>query len=49
MRLIKASNIIGFKYNDGGATKGETDDCVVRALAIYTRKDYYEVLQAAPR
>ena len=48
MRLIKAKLVdqLGFKYDNGGAKRAETDDCVVRALAIYTGKDYYDCLQA---
>ena len=35
-----------FKYNDGGRSKyfkGKTGDCVTRAIAIATNKDYKEV------
>lgn len=35
-----------FKYNDGGREKyfkGKTGDCVTRAIAIATEKDYLEV------
>ena len=37
---------LGFKYNDGGRSKyfkGRTGDCVTRAIAIATGKDYKEV------
>lgn len=37
-------------YNDGGRSeagfRGEADDCVVRAIAIATRKPYKEVYEA---
>lgn len=39
-----------FNYNDGGRKeagyKGETTDCVVRAIAIATQKPYQEVYDA---
>jgi len=39
-----------FKYNDGGRKnagfRGTTGDCVVRAIAIATSKDYIEVYNA---
>ena len=45
MRLIQ--RFIGFQTNDGGRRaagfKGNASDCVVRAIAITTGKDYLEV------
>lgn len=42
--------MIGFTYNDGGRAdagfKGDTRDCVVRAVAIATGKPYQEVYDA---
>lgn len=38
-----------FKYNDGGRSayfRGKAGDCVVRAVAIATQKDYKDVYKA---
>jgi hypothetical protein len=44
---------MGFYYSDGGRAaagfKGETGDCVVRAIAIATEKDYREVYRDLAR
>ena len=40
------STMLDYVYNDGGRSKyfkGQTDDCVVRALAIATQRDYKEI------
>lgn len=44
--MTAVENAIEFKYNDGGRSKyfkGNAGDCVVRAIAISTGKDYKEV------
>lgn len=42
-----------FKYNDGGRAaagyKGQANDCVVRAVAIATERDYREVYRELSR
>lgn len=50
MTLIFTNMAIGFTYDDGGRKaagyKGETGDCVCRAIAIATGKPYQEVYDA---
>ena len=40
-------SVLGYKYNDGGRKdagfKGDTGDCVTRAISIVTRLDYRDV------